>query len=142
MEFDGESDDDPKPETRQIDETGEEEPSEHDYADEEDNRAIVKQIVDESNRTGQAESLVVSRRFDDLLDASKKQIKFLKRAGEDWTAVTQFKLALDKMVKAARNVQPGVHDAAASVYHRWRDQIMDESRLDLMDRIKNKLENE
>ena len=94
-------------ETRQIDETGEEEPAEHDYADEEDNRAIVKQIVDESNTTGEAESLVVSRRFDDLLQASKKQIKFLKRSGEDWTAVSQFKLALDKMVKAARNMRPG-----------------------------------
>ena len=125
--------------TRQIDETGEEEPSEHDYADEEDNRSIVEQIVDESNRTGEAESLVLSRRFDDLLQASKKQIQFLKRVGEDWGAVVQFKSLLQKLVAAARNVTPGVHNSAASVYATTRDVIMDEVRLDFIETIQQTL---
>ena len=49
--------------TRTIDEAGGE-PELSDY-EEEDNRTIVKQIVDESNRTGLAESQVVEQRFDD-----------------------------------------------------------------------------
>ena len=105
--------------TRTIDEAGGE-PELSDY-EEEDNRTIVKQIVDESNRTGQAESLVMERRFEELLTASKSEIKYLKSVGEDWAAVMVFRNDLAKMISAARRVFPGEHNAAPGVYASLRD---------------------